>query len=178
MKKIITLLLFFISLQLSAQDLTPITVNIRDNARLQYNGAAVKMKAVVLQFRPVTESSKDFVLHLSIQMYENNAGAYGSKITELIRNDNTLSDEEKIELTERYRDREVIYSTAGKYVDANGNPVASDAVGAMPELLYWQNFKMNNLALGMTSASTQGAMDAIYKIINAIVTKLNIRKNI
>jgi hypothetical protein len=175
MKNTIIILLLALSLQLSAQDTTPITVNIRDNAKLQFGGQAVKMKAVVLQFR--TEQSKDFVLHLYIQMYANNAGAYGGKITDLITADGTLSAEEKSDLLERYRDREVIYTTAGKYVDSNGEHVASDAPGAQSELAYWQAFKLNNAALGMTSASTQGALDAIYKIQIAIITKLNSRKN-
>jgi hypothetical protein len=178
MKTIITLTLALVLGSSIAQDLTPITVNIRDNARLQWGGAVVKMKAVVLQFRPVSEQSKDFVLHLSIQMYENNAGAYGSKITDLISADVTLTADEKTDLLDRYRDREVIYSTAGKYVDATGERVASDAPGAIPEIQYWQTFKMNNAALGMTSASTQGALDGIYKIAIAIVNKLNARKNI
>lgn len=175
MKNTIIILLLALSLQLSAQDTTPITVNIRDNAKLQFGGSAVKMKAVVLQFR--TEATKEFIMHLSIQMYANNAGAYGGKITDLISADETLSAEEKKELLDRFRDREVIYTTQGKWVNANGDPVASDAVGARSELEYWQSFKMNNVALGMTSASTQGALDAIYKIQIAIITKLNLRKN-
>ena len=96
----------------------------------------------------------------------------------MITSDNNLSSEEKADLLVRYGDREIQYNTVGKFVDSNGNPVDATAPGAIPELQYWQSFKLNNAALGMTSASTQGALDAVYKIIIAIVNKLDNRKNI
>lgn len=177
MKKIFLIFTLLLSVELSAQDNTAIVVNIRDNAKLEYGGAAVKMKAVVLDYSPIYFGSKEFQVRVSIQMYQGVAGAYGGKITTLILADQTLSEEEKIDLLDRFRDRDITYTSANKWVDASGNSVLSTAPGAITELAYWQSFKLNHASLGMTSASTQGALDAEYKIIQAIVAKLNQRKN-
>lgn len=160
-----------------AQDQTAIVINVRDHAKLEYNGAKVKMKATVVNYAPVNETTKDFVIVLSIQLYENVAGSYGALVTALIAADQNLSDEEKAESLQRYADRTITYTTRGKFVDNNGNSVTQSTPGAITEIAYWQAFKLNNVALGMTSASTQGALDAEYKIIAAIVAKLNSRKN-
>ena len=159
-----------------AQDQAPIVVNVRDNAKLQFNGANVKMKATVLLFEPVTSSTKDFVIRLSITMFENSAGSYGQPIADLINADATLSPEEKEDLLNRYADKIITYTTSGKYVDVSGNAVTQSTPGAITELQYWQTFKLNQVA-GMGSISTQGAMDAQYLTIRAIVLKLNQRKN-
>lgn len=167
------------TVSLVAQDQTAIVVNVRDNAKLQWGGSAVKMKATVIGYSPVVNTTKDFTITVSIQLYENNAGSYGSSILSLITSDQTLSPEEKEELLNRYADKTITYTTAGRYVDnlTNGNLVSSSTPGAIPELAYWQNFKLNNANLGMTSQSTQGALDAEYKIVTAIINKLNSRKN-
>lgn len=179
MKTILTILsLFVVGLSFSQPDTSPIIVNVRNNAKLQWNGAAVKMKFRILQVRFISNGQKDFYFHGYLEMYENNAGSYGSKITDLISADNSLSGEEKADLLARYGDREIQYTTANKFVDSNGNPVDESEPGAIPELQYWQGFKLNNPNLGMTSASTQGALDAVYKIIIAIVNRLDNRKNI
>lgn len=177
MKKLILLFALIASFEAIAQDQTPIVVNVRDNAKLQFNGAAVKMKATVVSYIPVNETSKNFTITVAVQLYENNAGAYGSLITSVIAADGTLSEEEKTELLQRYADKTITYSTTGKYTDVNGNLVSSSTPGAIPEIQYWQSFKLNHASLNMTSASTQGALDAEYKIIQAIVAKLNTRKN-
>lgn len=178
MKKITLIFLFVMSFMScwSQLDQTPIVVNVRDNAKLQYNGAVVKMKATVLSFEPVTFTTKDFRIVLSITMFENNGGSYGAVITDLVRADGTLSPEEKADLLERYADKIITYTTNNKYVDMNGDPLSQGAPGAIPELQYWQTFKLNQVA-GMGSVSTQGALDAEYLTIRAIVLKLNQRKN-
>lgn len=159
-------------------DLTSISVDIRNNAKLQYNGAAVKQRAVVIEWSPVYQGSKEFIIRLLISMYENISNAYGSRILDLILTDVTLSNEEKTDLLERYRDRNIFYTTQDKWVDASGNIVPQGTAGAQTELTYWQTFKLNNAAFNLTSASTQGALDAEYKIIAAIVNRLDTRKNI
>ena len=175
----LTLVFFlFVSIGLYAQtDLTPIVINIRNSAKLQWNGVAVKQKIRVLNVAFVRDGQKEFYFNVHLERYENNGGAYGSKITDLISVDTLLSIEERADLLTVYGDKEIQYTTNGKFTDANGNLVANDVVGAIPELQYWQAFKMNNVALNMTSASTQGGLDGIYKIIVAIVNRMDGRKN-
>lgn len=175
MKKLLMLLLL-LPLLSTAQDQSEIVVNIRDNARLQFNGAAVKQKAAVVSYTPVSGGGKDFTIVLRIKMYESNGGNYGSLITELIQADATLSEEEKQDLVIRYADKIIEYSTAGRYVDASGNLVSPLAGGAIPELQYWQAYKLNQVPT-MLSLATQGALDATYKTIQAIIAKMNARKN-
>ena len=154
-----------------------VKVDIRNNAKLEWEGAKVKQKFHVLYYAPVFEGSQDFVIRGVIEMYANNAGAYGGYIPDLIQADTTLSSEEKEDLVVRYGNKEVPYTTAGKYTDVNGNRVTATTPGAIPELQYWSGFKLNHASLGMTSASTQGALDAQIKILTAIVKRLDLRKN-
>ena len=178
MKTIISSILLFISSLLMAQpDTNPILVNVRDNAKLQWNDSSVKMKLRVIEIRYVTDGKKDFYFKGYLEMYENNAGSYGEKITYLVSSDSTLTNEEKADLIFRYGDKEIEYSTRDKWTDLSGNLVPAGTDGAIPELEYWQKFKLNSGALGMTSQSTQGALDAIYKITIAIVNRMNTRKN-
>jgi hypothetical protein len=174
--KYITLLFLFISSIAFAQDQTPIVINIRDSPKLQFNGAFVKQKATVLDYRPVINSTKDFYISVQIKYYENNAGAYGAEIIATIRNDGTLTAEEKAQLYHIYGDKIIDYQTTNKWVDVSGNVVAQGTPGAITELAYWQGFKLNQVA-GMGTLSTQGAVDAQYLIITAIINKLNARKN-
>ena len=175
----LTLVFFlFVSIGLYAQtDLTPIVINIRNSAKLQWNGVAVKQKIRVLNVAFIRDGQKEFYFNIYLERYENIGGVYGSKITDLILADGTLSAEEKADMLTVYGDKEISYTTNGKFTDVNGNLVASDSVGAIPELQYWQAFKMNNVTLNMTSASTQGGLDGIYKIITAIVNRMDGRKN-
>jgi hypothetical protein len=177
MKTLIAFFLFLSVASFGQPDNSPIIVEVRNSAKLQWNGAAVKQKIRVLDVAFIRNGQKEFYFHGYLERYENNGGAYGSKITDLISADSTLSAEEKADLLNVYGDKEIAYTTNGKYSDANGNLVSSDTPGAIPDLQYWQSIKMNNAALGMTSASTQGALDGIYKIIDAIVDRMNARKN-
>lgn len=177
MKKIILGTLLFISLASFAQDQSPIVINVRDNARLAFNGVAVKQKATVINYSPVVNTTKDFLITVVITYYVNNGGAYGSSVLSAIAADNNLSVEEKESLTTQFQDRLFTYTTSGRHTDINGNLVSTSTPSAIPEIQYWQSFKLNNASLGMTSASTQGALDAEYKIVAAIVTKMDSRKN-
>lgn len=176
MKNLFLAFALLISTVCVAQDFTQIVVNVRDNARLQFNGSAVKMKAVVIDFSPVTQTTKEFCIKLSIQMYENIGGSYGQPIISVINADATLSAEEKADLLERYADKIIFYSTANRWVNVSGDNVHLTTPGAIPEIQYWQTFKLNQVA-GMGSISTQGALDAQYLTIRAIILKLNSRKN-
>lgn len=176
MKKLILFLLLLPLLSTAQPDQSDIVVNVRDNARLQYNGSAVKQKAVVIGYTPVSRGSKDFIITVSIRMYENVAGSYGSLVTDLIYADGALSEEEKSDLLTRYADKTIQYTTANKFVDPSGNLVASDFPGAVPELQYWQAYMLNQVPT-MSSLATQGALDATYKTVKAIVAKMNTRKN-
>lgn len=175
--KTLIVILTLVSLTAFGQaDQTLIIVNTRDNAKLQFNGNPVKTKAIVYSFKPVSNSTKDFEIVLVIQMYSSVSGSYGSLITSLISADGTLSQEEKDDLLIRYQDKVITYSTANRFTDVSGNIVLSTTPGAIPEIQYWQTFKLNQIA-GMGSASTQGALDAEYLTIKAIVNKMDSRKN-
>jgi hypothetical protein len=184
MKILFIILSIFSSLCVIAQDVSPIVVNLSDNAKLQWNGSNVKMKATVLDYRPVINGTKEFYILVKVSFYENLTGSYGSKITDLINADGTLSNDQKISLLSIYSDRIVDHQTTGLCADAtSGNIVPclqndgiTPTVNAVSEETYWQTFKLNQVS-GVTSISTQGAMDAEYKIIQAIVTKMNSRKN-
>lgn len=176
MKTIIFLSLILLSITSFAQDTSPIVVNLRDNGALQYNGAYVKMKCIVTDYRPVINAGKDFYIAVKIQYYENVSGAYGTYIPTLIQNNATLTAEEKAILLQVYGDKDFNWQTTNKWVDASGNIVPQGTAGAISELQYWQQFKLNQVA-GMGTLSTQGAVDAQYLIIQAIVNKMNQRKN-
>lgn len=159
-----------------AADSTPIIVTLSDNAKLQWNGSFVKMKALVRQFNPIINTSKDFYIAVDIQFYENLSGSYGSKITDLISADGTLTSDQKTSLLSIYGDKFFEHFTVNNFCDASGNIVAPGTAGATTEIAYWQQFLLNQVA-GITAITTQGAFDAIYKIVQALVAKMNTRKN-
>jgi hypothetical protein len=96
----------------------------------------------------------------------------------------TLSADQYSQLVTIYADKIVEHQTTGLCADAtSGNIVpcfqadgVTPTVNAVTEAAYWQAFKLNQVS-GITSLSTQGAMDAEYKIIQAIIAKMNTRKN-
>lgn len=189
MKKIITLFLLAISLTGLSQDSSPISVNLSDNPKLQWNGSAVKQKAIVMDYRPLINGTKEFYIRVRVQLYENLSGAYGSKIQDLLTADQalqtpTLSSDQYSQLSTIYADRIIEHQTTGLCADATSGNIVScfqqDGVtptpNAVSEEAYWQAFKLNQVS-GVTSISTQGALDAEYKIIIAIITKMNSRKN-
>lgn len=169
------LILFFLiaSAAFAQVDQSPNVINLADNTRLQYKGSAVKMKGTVSNF--TVNTVQDFTITVIVTMYVNNAGAYGVQVTQDIAADNTLSTDQQNELMSTYGDRVVTYSTSGQFTDANGNLVASTTPGAIPEIQYWQSFKINQVP-GYTSASTQSALALNKLIIAAIVAKLDTRK--
>lgn len=173
--KQLTILLLFLASFCGAQDITPVTVNLRDNSRLQFNGQPVKMKAVVNDYAPIVNKGKEFFLSVTIVYYESVAGSYGNPIIQTINSDGTLTADEKTELGYIYGDRIVEYSTANQYVDASGNVVPRGTVGATTELAYWQTFKLNQVA-GVGTVANTGAVDSQYLVLTAIINKLNLRK--
>lgn len=171
MKTIIFLLISFCA---SAQNSVWQTVNLSDNSKLQFNGNPVKRKMVISGFHLTT--TKDWRLEMLIQYYESVGGAYGNYIPTTIANDGVLTQAQKDELVGIYGDRYIQYSTEGHWVDVSGNLVSAGTPGAITELSYWQQFKLNQIA-GTGTLSTQGALDEIYLIVTALINKLNSNKN-
>jgi hypothetical protein len=183
-----TIIIFLLSITtLFGQQIAPI--NLSDNAKLQWNGANVKQKAIICSFYYPLNASADFYIKVRVQFYENISGAYGSKILDLINADQalqspTLSGDQASALMTAYADRLVEYQTTGKCADTTtGNIVPclqsdglTPTVNALAESAYWQTFFLNQVS-GVTSISTQKAMNAIEKIEAAIVAKMNTRKN-
>lgn len=175
MKTILSILILLCSFCVIAQDQTPIVVNLSDNAVLQYSGAFVKQKCVVLDYRPIINGTKDFYIKVRVSYYQNNSGAYGGKITDLIQANGVWSQDQKNLAAASYQDWVFEYQSTGKLVDpATGNIVDSSFPGNIPEYQYWQTFTL--IQAGVPSASG-GAMAAIYTIIGAKVAKLNTRKS-
>lgn len=189
MKKLLLISLLFLAINSIAQDNSAIVVNLSDNPKLQWNGAAVKQKAVVKSYQPLINGTKEFYICVTVQLYENVSGAYGSRILDLLAADQalqtpTLTADQYSQLCKIYADRVVDHQTTNLCADAtSGNIVpcfqadgVTPTVNAVTEAAYWQAFKLNQVS-GITSISTQGAFDAEYKIIAAIVAKMNTRKN-
>ena len=175
MKKILFLLLFPLA-SFAQLDQTPIVVNISDSPVLQYNGAFVKQKALVTDYQPIINSTKDFSVTVVITCYVNNSGSYGSSVYSDIASNATLSTEQKTQLQAMYGDRTVTYTTIGQCTDVNGNLEPCSTSGAIPEIQYWQTFKLSQIPGIGSSLSTQGAAAVQYLIIQAIVSKLDSRK--
>ena len=171
-----TLFFILISFCASAQvaNNTWTVVNLSDNLRLQFNGNPVKQKAVITSF--TIFNTKEWQLEVQIQSYESVAGAYGNYIMTTIAADGVLTQAQKDVLLQTYGDKYIRYGTAGHWVDVNGNIVASGTPGAITELAYWQQFKLNQIA-GTGTLSTQGALDEMYLIVAALINKLNTNKN-
>jgi len=184
MKNLILSLLMVMSIVANAQDTSPIEVNLSDNAKLQWNGSAVKQKAIVLDWRPLINGTKEFYIKVRIVFYANSGGSYGGRITDLIIADQTLSSDQRQQLLSIYADRYFDWQSTNVCVDQTTGDVVNcmqpdgetPTVNAVPESAYWQSFKLNQVS-GVTSISTQGAFDAEYKIIKAVVAKMNLRKN-
>lgn len=191
MKSLFLIITLFVSLTAYSQDLTQIIVDISNDPTVYYKGTAdgaattVKRRATVLQYSAINALSKEFSISLKIVYYKDNAGAYGAKITDLIAADAGLSTDQKATAAEQLKDRVINYETTGKYVNSStglsvpqfqGDGV-TPTVGAISDLAYWGNFKLNQVPnMGATTA-VQGAVDSQYKIINAIVTQMSTRKN-
>jgi hypothetical protein len=184
MKKIIFLLFAVISISATAQDVTPIQVDLPDNPRLQWSGAAVKQRAIVLVWQPMINGNKEFYIKVKIQNWSNSSGVYGSLITSLIQADGTLSADQQSRLLIQYGDWIFEHQSTGVYCDNTTGAIVSQfqadgvtpTVNAVPESAYWQQFKLNQVS-GMNSLTTQGAFDAEYKIIKAVVAQMSTRKN-
>lgn len=175
MKNLLLAFALILSVQAFAQDSLAIVVNLSDNAKLQYGGSNVKMKATVLDYRPLINATKDFYIKVRVTYYINNAGAYGATVLSTIFADGTLSDDQKQSLSAIYSDQIIDWQTTDKYVNASGDIVPKGTSGSQREIFYWQAFKLNQVS-GMGTLAGQSAIGAEYLIINAIVTKLNSRK--
>lgn len=176
MKRLILLLSLLPTLCCAQLDLTQIVVNVSDNPLLQYNGAAVKQKATVLNYQPLLGTLKDFSITVGISCYINNAGAYGSTVISDIAaklQSATITADQAAQLYLMYQDRQVTYTTAGQCSDSNGNIEACSVNGAIPEIQYWQTFTLTQVGVSSLALS---AAQAQYKIITAIVNKLDSRK--
>lgn len=183
MKKILFALLI-ISSYANAQDTTPIQVDLPDNPRLQWGGVAVKQRAVVMDWRPVVNSSKEFYIKIKIQNWSVSGGTYGSLITSLVQADNTLSSDQQTRLLIQYGDWYFEHQSTGIWCDNTTGAITTQfqqdgvtpTVNAVTEAAYWQQFKLNQVS-GMTSLTTQGAFDSEYKIIKAVIAQMTTRKN-
>src|SRR6478736_263675 len=183
MKKIIFALLLICSFA-KAQDSTPIVFNLPDNPRLQWGGLAVKQKAVVLDWRPVLNGTKEFYIKVKIQNWSTSGGTYGSLITSLITADGTLSADQQTRLLIQYGDWYFEHQSTGVWCDNTTGAITTQfqqdgvtpTVNAVPEEAYWQQFKLNQVS-GMGSLTTQGAFDSEYKIIQAVIAQMTTRKN-
>jgi len=173
MKTIIFLLLSFCASAQVANN-TWTVVNLSDNLRLQFNGNPVKQKAVITSF--IIYNTKEWQLEVQVQSYESVAGAYGNYIPATIAADGVLTQAQKDVLLQTYNDKYIRYGTTGHWVDVNGNIVSAGTPGAITELAYWQQFKLNQIA-GTGTLATQGALDEVYLIVAALINKLNTNKN-
>ncbi len=180
MKAILSFLLF-VSVAAKAQDLSPIVVDLPDNPRLQWSGSAVKQRAVVLQWQPVINGSKEFYIKVKIQNW---SSGYGSLITSLISADGTLSADQQSRLSIQYGDWIFEHQSTNIWCDNTTGAITTQfqqdgltpTVNAVPESAYWQQFKLNQVS-GTTSLTTQGAFDEEYKIIKAVIAQMTTRKN-
>src|SRR6478736_450363 len=160
-----------------AQDSSQIIINLADSLVVSYANALVKQKALILEYQPIINSAKDFRIKLRVSYYVNNAGAYGGRVLDVIQTNQTWSDDQKRLASASYQDWIFEYQSTGKYVDVNGDVVPQDTIGAIPEMEYWQSFKLNQVTGIAGTTALQGAIDAEYKIIAAIIAKLNTRKS-
>jgi len=188
MKNLIIILSLICSFSF-AQDNTLIVVNVSNDPSLYYKATTdgspsiVKRKATLIEWKELT--NKEFYIKLSVTYYKDNAGSYGSRIIDLIQADAGLSSDQKFNATEQFKDRIIEYQTNGKYVDSTTglsvNQFQPDGitptVGAVTDLTYWQAFKLNQVPGMGGSLSTQGAMDAGYKVKSAIIGQMATRKN-
>ena len=167
-----------------AQDTTPIVVNISD---VNFGGQILKRKATVIDFRTNINGAKEIYIKVRISLYQNNAGAYGSKIIDLVAADQllatpTLSKNQADQINQIYGDRYFEHTTQGVCVDQTSGAVVScfqadgvtPTVNSISEAGYWQSFSLTST--GVSSLST-GALNANYKTQSAMVTKLDAFKN-
>jgi len=178
MKKLLSLILFLTSIAGYSQQLV---VNVSDNTVLQYNSAFVKQKVSLLDFKYPTTSAGDFYIKVSVSFFQNNSGAYGAKLTDLITtavNNQTISSERGNRLFQSYGDQVVEYTSVGKCVDAlaTGNLIPCPTVNPISDASYWNQFFENQIAGMAATTATQPALGAIGLIQKAIITQMNTRQ--
>lgn len=184
MKKLILISFLLLAITSIAQDITPISVDLPDNPRLQWNGFAVKQRAVVISWQPVINGAKEFYIKIKIQNWSSSVGTYGSLITSLIQADGTVSPDQQTRLLIQYGDWFFEHQSTGVFCDNTSGLIVpqfqqdgiTPTVNAVSEAAYWQQFKLNQVT-GMTSITTQGAFDSEYKIQKAVVVQMTVRKN-
>lgn len=155
-----------------AADNTLITVDLSDDPKLRYGTTIIKRRALVQQWG--TEADKEIRLKLLIRLYANNAGAYGVDAITGINADATISAEQKAVQRETFKDREINYTTRGRWVLSNGTPVAEGTANAITELEYWQGFTLDDVT-GIEGMTT-GAFASVYLIATAMIKRLDALK--
>lgn len=155
-----------------AADSTRLVVNISDDPRLRYNSTIIKRKVEVRSWGP--EIDREITIRMIIKFYANSAGAYGSDAVTAINADATLTAEQKDWQRQTFADREVNYSTRGRWVLADGTPVAEGTSNAITELEYWQRFTLDNV--NAITDMNYGAFAAVYAIATAMIQRLDTLK--
>lgn len=153
-------------------DNTLITINLSDDPKLKYGTTSIKRKALVKSW--ATESDKEISMRLTVKYYASNAGAYGSDSQTAILADASITPEQRAWQAETFKDREIFYSTRGKWVSVTGVPVAEGTAGAITELEYWQGFPLSSVA-GISSTAV-GAFAAVYLIATAMIQRMDVLK--
>lgn len=148
---------------------TLITVDLSDDPKLRYGTTIIKRRALVQQWG--TESDREIRMKLLIRLYANNAGAYGVEAIAGIDADATITADQKARQREIFKDQEINYTTRGRWVLANGTPVAEGTANAITELEYWQTFTLDQVQ-AITDMNF-GAFAAVYAIATAMIQRLD-----
>jgi len=154
-----------------AADNTLTIVDLSDDPKLRYNSTLIKRRALVQSW--TTESDKEIRIKLLIRFYANNAGAYGAEAADAINAD-AITAEQKAWQRETFRDREINYTTRGRWVLADGTPVPEGTANAITELAYWQTFKLDDVQ-PITDMNFK-ALSAVYAIATAMIQRLDMLK--
>lgn len=153
-------------------DNTLITVNLSNDPRLRYNTTQIKRKAFIHSW--IVEMDKEIRIRMTLKFYANNAGEYGVDAETAINNDTTLTGEEKAYQKDTFRDREITYTTRGRWVSITGTPVPEGTADAITELEYWQGFSLDNVQA--ITDMNYGAFAAVYAIASAMIQRLDALK--
>lgn len=155
-----------------AADNTLITVDLSDDPKLRYGTTIIKRRALVQAWG--TEADREIRIKLLVRLFANSAGAYGADAITGINADASITADQKARQREIFKDQEVSYTTRGRWVLANGTPVAEGTANAITELEYWQGFTLDQVT-AITDMNF-GAFSAVYAIATAMVQRLDTLK--
>ncbi len=124
----------------------------------------------VIHKKLVIESDLEMSQTIEIVFYENIDQSFGRPLLQVIESDNTLTPEEKLQYSQRYKSIEYTAKTSGAYVNpANGELVFSEngsyPEGSVSELSFWQS-----LPISMFDGTTLG--EKVYSAIKASMNKM------